>query len=153
MNCYLKQFLEVKGWRGVITRCYLRPDVPEQRNSWVTFGQDELVPLWTVQRISVDSFDDDIGGECVYGEYGIYSFTIHSFLADLLLMTEMMMCWWWRCQSKIYKRLGFPLTELQGLFDSFTKWRPKMVDNDALVGLRDPSSQPEIEFHGRQEWF
>lgn len=74
MKCYLKQFLEVKGWKGVITRCYLRPDVPEQRNRWVTFGQDELVPLWTVQRISVDSFDDDIGGECVYGEYGIYSF-------------------------------------------------------------------------------
>ena len=22
----------------------------------------------------MDSFDDDIGGECVYGEYGIYPF-------------------------------------------------------------------------------
>ena len=54
-------------------------------------------------------------------------------------------CWmtWWRqgWQSKIYKRLRFPLTAFQGLFDSFTKWlSPKMGR------LSDLCWQPEIKF-------
>ena len=44
-------------------------------------------------------------------------------------------------QSKIYKRLRFPLTAFQGLFDSFTKWlSPKMGR------LSDLCWQPKIKF-------